>query len=289
MDSQLTAWPAPAKVNRFLHIIGRRVDGYHLLQTVFQFLDYVDLLQFRLRSDGVIRRVNRLPGIDSESDLSVRAAKLLQQENKLQQGVDIEIKKRIPMGGGLGGGSSDAATTLVALNYYWQLGLTTTRLAELGASIGADVPVFIHGQAAWAEGVGERLMPLPALNRPWFLVLIPQCKITTATVFADPALTRDSEALKMRAFITASDRNDCESVVMQQYPQVAHCLTWLNQFGQARMSGTGACVFAEFNDQASAEHVLAQLPADMRGLVSQGLNTSPLAKCLQQQIGKVTN
>ena len=279
---QDSPWPAPAKVNRFLHIIGRRADGYHELQTIFQFLELADNLQFYPREDGRIERLNDLPAIPAEQDLSVRAARLLQQATGCSQGASLYIDKNIPIGGGLGGGSSNAATTLLALNHYWATGLPLVELAELGLRLGADVPVFVYGKAAWAEGVGEQLTPLPELDRPWFLVLIPTCSVVTQEVFSDPGLTRDSPAIKIRALVTDEDRNDCETVVFRHYPLVANAAKWLNRYAKTRLSGTGSCVFAAFNDCADAKQVLALKPADMMGFISRGHNESLLHKRLQE-------
>ncbi len=269
------AWPAPAKINLFLHIIGRRDDGYHLLQTVFQFLDCSDELAFSMREDGQVRRLNEVEGVDESEDLTVRAARSLQQASGTSMGVGIHINKRLPMGGGLGGGSSDAATTLVALNRLWGLNLPQQQLAEIGLSLGADVPVFVRGQAAWAEGVGEDMTSIE-LPEPWFLVLVPACHVSTAEIFAAPELTRDAQSLKIPAFLEGQGINVCEVVVRKRYPQVDEALNWLSQYGQARMSGTGACVFAAFANEADARHALQQRPAAWQGFVAKGLNRSPL-------------
>lgn len=271
----ITSWPAPAKINLFLHITGRRADGYHLLQTVFQFVDYCDELDFTIREDGLIRRLTDIDGIDANDDLTVRAARCLQQLAGTALGVDIRINKQLPMGGGLGGGSSDAATTLVALNQLWGLGMSVDQLAELGLKLGADVPVFVHGQAAWAEGVGENLQPIE-LDEPWFVVLIPPCHVSTAEIFAVPELTRDAQSLKMPAFLEGQGQNVCEEVVRKRYPDVDKALNWLSQYSQPRMSGTGACVFAPFANEADACRVLQQLPQQWGGFVAKGLNRSPL-------------
>ena len=275
-------WPAPAKLNRFLHILGRRADGYHQLQTIFQFLDIADELRFIPRSDGLIERIKELPGVPAEQDLSIRAARLLQQASGSTQGVSLQIDKKIPLGGGLGGGSSNAATTLLALNHYWRTGLSLSELAELGLRLGADVPVFVHGKAAWAEGVGEQLTPLPELDRPWFVVLMPACSVATGEVFSDPGLTRDSPAIKIRALVTDDHRNDCETVVFRRYPLIAKAAKWLSKYAKARLSGTGACVFAAFVERAEAEQVLASKPADLAGFVSRGNNGSRLHQRLQE-------
>lgn len=272
-------WPAPAKLNLFLHITGRRTDGYHLLQTVFQFLDFSDELRFTVRSDGVIRRLNELPGVPEEKDLVVRAAQLLQRVSGTHLGADIRVTKRLPMGGGLGGGSSDAATVLVALNHLWRIGLTSEQLAAHGLSLGADVPVFIHGLATWAEGVGEKFTPV-TLSEPWFVVLIPPVSVSTAEIFAAPELTRDSPPITIRAFLAGEGGNVCETVVRNRYPAVAEALDWLGQHGAARMTGTGACVFAPFESEAQAHQVFAARPEGWNGFVARGCNHSPLLKRL---------
>ncbi len=269
------AWPAPAKLNLMLRIVGRRPDGYHLLQTVFQFLDRGDWLWFDLRDDGLIERASEVPGVPAAADLTVRAARLLQQTTGVRRGATIRIAKRLPLGGGLGGGSSDAATTLVALNHLWRTGLTLAELAELGLTLGADVPVFVHGQAAWAEGVGERLTPVD-LAEPWFVVLVPACQVATGAVFNDPDLTRNSPPITITDFAAGPGGNDCEAVVYRRYPEVAAAARWLKQYGQARLTGTGACVFAAFPDGPSAERVLARLPAGWTGFMARGCNRSPL-------------
>ncbi len=271
------AWPAPAKLNLTLRILGRRDDGYHLLQTVYQFLEFGDLLRFRVRRDGVLRRCRDLPGVAEREDLVWRAADLLRREAGCDLGADIDLEKRLPMGGGLGGGSSDAATVLVALNRLWGLGFGTARLAELGLALGADVPVFVRGQAAWAEGIGERLVPL-VLNEPWYLVLVPNCQVSTRAVFSHPDLTRDSPRIKIADFLAGEEANDCLPVVRRNYPQVAAALDWLEQYTSARLTGTGACIFGAFDSEASARAVWNRLPADWRGIVSRGSNRSPLFK-----------
>lgn len=273
-------WPAPAKLNLFLHITGRRDDGYHLLQTVFQFLDFGDTLRFDIRDDGVIRRLDPLPGVSEESDLIVRAARLLKKVSACSQGADIALEKRLPMGGGLGGGSSDAATTLVALNRLWGLGLEVDRLAELGLELGADVPVFVRGHAAWAEGVGDIITPVK-LNQPWFVVLIPGVQVSTKEIFTDPELTRASPAIKIRDFLAGQGRNVCQEIVVKHYPAVAEALEWLGRHGKAMMTGTGACVFAAFETQEQAETVFADKPTKWDGFVAHGLNRSPLLERLK--------
>lgn len=277
-------WPAPAKLNRFLHIVGRRADGYHLLQTIFQFLDYSDYLRFEPRPDGVIERRGEIDGVAPAADLTVRAARLLQQTAAVRQGATIVIDKRLPLGGGLGGGSSDAATTLVALNHYWSAGLTAAQLAELGLRLGADVPVFVHGRAAWAEGVGERLTPLAQLDEPWFVVAVPPCAVATGAVFADPKLTRNSRPITIRDFLRGDAGNDCAAVVYRRYPAVAAAADWLAGYGAARLTGTGACVFAAFSERAAAERALAELPTGLTGFLARGRNRSPLQERLQQAL-----
>ena len=281
---------APAKVNLFLHVVSQREDGYHLLQTVFRLLDFYDTIHLKPRNDGIIRRVHDVAGVPEQQDLCVRAAKLLQQHTGSRMGVDIAIEKRIAMGGGLGGGSSDAATVLLALNRFWDLHLTRAELLSLGLQLGADVPIFIFGENAWAEGVGEQLQPI-ALQPAYYVVLTPSVHVSTAQVFASKELTRNTIPTTIAAFSgVASQRglvgNDLESVVCRQYPAVASCLDWLKQFSQARMSGSGASVFAEFESQAEAELVLAKMSQDkeiqhiagcpISGFLARGLDKHPL-------------
>ncbi len=267
--------PAPAKLNLFLHVTGRRADGYHLLQTLFRFIDLNDTLHFCLRSDGVIHRTNEVVGVAESQDLVVRAARLLQQETACALGVDITVEKHIPMGGGLGGGSSDAATTLIALNRLWSLGLNRDKLMQLGLQLGADVPVFVFGESAFAQGVGEELQAY-ALPEAWYVVLFPPVHVPTAKIFSHPELTRDSDSIIMRALSTQSLRNDLQSVVCRLYPEVAVYLEALASYGEAKMTGSGACVFAEFDSQARAESVLQKLPSFMRGVAVKGLSRHPL-------------
>jgi len=277
-----TAWPAPAKLNLMLRIVGRRADGYHLLQTVFQFLDRGDWLWFDVRDDGVIERQGEVAGVSPDADLTVRAARLLQHATGTRRGATMRIAKRLPMGGGLGGGSSDAATALVALNQYWQTGLTLAELAELGLQLGADIPVFVHGQAAWAEGVGEQLTPI-TLDEPWFAVLIPEISIATGAVFNDPELTRNSPLLTIADFAKGVGGNDCAAVVYRHYPEVAAAAAWLSQYGTTRLTGTGACVFAAFPDAAAAYQALNSLPSGWAGFIARGRNDSPLHERLMQE------
>jgi 4-diphosphocytidyl-2-C-methyl-D-erythritol kinase len=274
-------WPAPAKLNLFLHVTGRRDDGYHNLQTVFQFLDVADQLYFVLRTDAAIRRFGGPPGVPPEADLCVCAARLLQKVAGIRAGVDIYNKKRLPAGAGLGGGSSDAATTLWALNRLWAAGLEATALAELGLRLGADVPVFLFGRSAWAEGVGDVLTPIDPPER-WYLVVNPAISVSTAAVFSDPELTRDSPRMTIPDFLSGGGQNDCEAVVRRRYPGVAAALDWLNRFSPARMTGTGACVFAAFATQAEARTVERQLPGGWTGFVARGVNRSPLHEVTEQ-------
>ncbi len=280
---EFQSWPAPAKLNLLLRVVGRRADGYHLLQTVFQFLDVADELMFRPRDDGVVRLLNPLPGVSEEQDLTVRAARLLQQETGVTAGVEIALRKRLPMGGGLGGGSSDAATVLTALNQLWGLGLEKERLARLGLRLGADVPVFVHGHSAWAEGVGEEITPLE-LPPAWYLVLTPACHVSTAEIFGDPDLTRDSARIKIADFLSGSRENDCLPVVARRYPPVAEAMDWLGQFAEPRLTGTGASVFAVFEREQAAREALQQKPRDCTGFVARGLNRSPLLERLEAAV-----
>lgn len=272
-------YPAPAKLNLFLHVVGRRADGYHLLQSAFALIDAADRLRFAVREDGAIRRVSELAGVPAESDLVVRAARLLQAETGTRLGADIEVEKNLPLGGGVGGGSSDAATTLLALNRLWGTGLDRAALQALGARLGADVPFFVFGRNAWVEGVGDRLTALD-LPPAWYLVLVPPVAVPTAAVFAAPELTRDTEPLKMEDFSAhlapGRFRNDLETVVAAKYPPVREHLEWLAGQGGGRLTGSGACVFARFEDRASAEGALARLPGGMKGFVARGLEHHPL-------------
>ena len=279
--------PAPAKLNLFLHVVGRRADGYHLLQTLFRFIDLQDTLHFSLREDGEIRRTNAVEGVPEERDLCVRAARLLQSDTGCALGVDITVEKHIPMGGGLGGGSSDAATTLIALNRLWSLGLSRKRLMQLGLRLGADVPVFVFGENAFAEGVGEQLQAYP-LPEAWYLVLFPPVQVPTAQIFAHPELTRNAVSITMRALSERQLcderqlRNDLQPLVCELYPEVARFIASLDDlraghdFGKAMMTGSGSCVFAEFSSRSAAETVMKQLPDGMRGVVAQGLAKHPL-------------
>jgi 4-diphosphocytidyl-2-C-methyl-D-erythritol kinase len=275
----LISYPAPAKLNLFLRVTGRRPDGYHLLQTVFRFLDFGDTLYFRVCQDGFVRRVNQVPGISAEEDLTVRAASLLQKEARVTRGVEIRVLKRLPVGGGLGGGSSDAATALLALNRLWDLHLTRRELAQLGLRLGADVPVFIFGESAFAEGVGEELRPI-ALDPGWYLVLVPPVSVATRKVFEHPDLTRNSPPVTITAFSVVRGQNDLEAVVCSAYPEVARHLEWLRGHtgpgSFAALTGSGACVFAEFSTESEARRIASLLPGGMHGFVAQGLDRHPL-------------
>jgi 4-diphosphocytidyl-2-C-methyl-D-erythritol kinase len=269
----MRSWPAPAKLNLFLHVVGKRADGYHLLQTVFQFLDYADELEFRVTDDGCVTRAADLPGVPAEHDLTLRAARLLQQTAGTSRGVEIHLRKRIPPGGGLGGGSSDAATTLLALNRLWETGLPRAALAALGLKLGADVPVFIGGLSAWAEGVGEQLTPIE-LAQPWYVVLSPPVTVSTAAVFRGLELTRYSPAITIRDFRAGRTRNDLEPAVRRQYPEVDQALTWLSRFGEARLTGSGGCAFVALEDESEARSIFDKAPCG--GFVARGLNRHPL-------------
>jgi 4-diphosphocytidyl-2-C-methyl-D-erythritol kinase len=269
------AYPAPAKLNLFLHVVGRRADGYHLLQSVFRFIDRADVVHLTLRDDGRVVREADVPGVPEDSDLTVCAARLLQPLAAPGSGVSIRLEKALPMGGGLGGGSSDAATVLLALNRLWKLNLPRPALQTLALQLGADVPVFVFGQTAFAEGVGEILHPVGA-PPAWYVVLTPPVHVPTPAIFAAPELTRDTPGLKIAPFSAGMGRNDLEPVVVNRYPEVARHLAWLGQFGEARMTGSGACVFAAFGTEEAAQAVLHRLPATMQGFVAQGLDKHPL-------------
>lgn len=275
------AWPAPAKLNLMLRVVGRRSDGYHLLQTVFQFIDLCDELRFGVRGDGVVRRAEGPAGIPEDDDLVVRAARLLQRTSGSPLGADIRLTKRIPVGGGLGGGSSDAATTLVALNRLWGCGLDTPRLMRLGTRLGADVPVFIHGRAAWAEGIGEQLTDVEP-DTPIYLLLAPDVQVDTGEVFQDPELTRNSPRITIRDFLAGERGNDCLAVVRKRHPRVAQVFDWLDERAEARLTGTGACLFARCAGRDQAEFLLRERPAGVRGFVVRGMNRSPLLDRLAQ-------
>ncbi|MFT4721170.1 MAG: 4-diphosphocytidyl-2-C-methyl-D-erythritol kinase [Candidatus Azotimanducaceae bacterium] len=264
--------PAPCKLNLCLNITGQRADGYHVLQTAFQLLDFCDVLTF---SPAPRLQVSALAGVKPSDNLVYQAAQLLAEHTGCDQGVDIQLHKQVPSGAGLGGGSSDAATTLVGLNYFWQAGLSFDELATLGLALGADVPVFVHGQSAWAEGVGEQLQPLSLPPRT-YVVIQPNCQISTREIFSHPGLTRDSSPITIARFLEVGENNDCEAVVRVLYPEVDTALRWLSRWGLARMTGTGSCVYIEVVDEHEAQAVLAEKPAEWFGFSAQGVNTSAL-------------
>jgi 4-diphosphocytidyl-2-C-methyl-D-erythritol kinase len=272
-------WPAPAKLNLFLHITGRRSDGYHDLQTVFQLLDWGDRVGLEIAPAGEIQRVEGPGDIDAETDLSVRAARALRTRCPGAAGIHIHLHKRIPRGAGLGGGSSDAATVLLALNRLWQTGLGVAELSELGAGLGSDVPVFVHGSSAWAQGRGELLEPLELPER-WFVLVYPGVAVGTAEIFQAPELTRNSPLITIRAFFQGATRNDFEPVVCAHYPEVAAAMEWLGRFAPARLTGSGSCVFAAFARPEEAERVAARVPDLWRSFVARGVNRSPLLELL---------
>lgn len=269
------AFKAPAKINLFLHITGRRPDGYHELQSVFELLDYCDIVHLRTRLDGIVQRTDDVEGVDEGDDLCLRAARALQEYSGCALGVDVRLEKNIPIGGGLGGGSSDAATVLLALNRLWNLNLSRAELIQIGVKLGADVPIFIFGESAWAEGVGEKLQSI-SLSESWYLVLTPAVHVSTSIIFKHSELTRDTIPSKIAAFFKGYGHNDLAPVVCQEYPAVASALGWLKQFGDARMSGSGASVFCSFETEAEALQVLAQKPIGCRGFVAKSLGRHPL-------------
>ena len=275
-----TRWPAPAKLNLFLHIVGRRPNGYHELQTVFQLIDLCDSLSVRVREDGLIERPVGPAGVAPEDDLVVRAARALQARTAVRLGATLRVFKKIPQGGGLGGGSSDAATTLLALNRLWGCGLSLDELAGIGLPLGADVPVFVRGSSAWAEGVGDRLTPLELPER-WFVVVHPGVGVATRDVFQAPELTRNSPVITIRAFFESGGpigggRNDCEPVVRARYGEVADALDWLSRYAPARLTGTGSCIFAACASAIDAERIAARVPDRWKSYVARGLNVSPV-------------
>ena len=275
-------YPAPAKLNLFLHVVGRRADGYHLLQTAFRLIERCDWLRFTPREDGRIRLARALPGIAESEELSVRAARFLQSEGKARLGVEIDIEKNIPTGGGLGGGSSDCATTLAVLNRLWGVGFSREKLAAMALTLGADVPFFLFGGNAFGEGIGERLTPLE-LPQAWYVVLVPPVAVSTREIFSSLELTRNSQTIKISSFSAGFGVNDLEAVVCRRHAEVAAHLEWLRRFGDARMSGSGACVFAEFATEREARSVHSRMPADMRGFVVRGLDRQPLAALLESE------
>ena len=273
--------PAPAKLNLFLHITGRRADGYHLLQTVFTFVDFADTIRLQRRTDGVIQRVTGAVDVPAATDLTVRAAKLLQQTTGSVYGVDIDVTKRIPMGGGLGGGSSDAASVLLGLNHLWQCGLDVDALAALGLRLGADVAVFVRGHAAWAEGVGEQLTPVD-LPPAWYVVIHPRVHVPTAELFSATDLTRDCPPITLAAFLNGQGTNVFQPVVEQRFPEVATAISWLSQYADARLTGSGSCLFAPVDSKLEGETILQDLPSKWFGFVAHGMNNSPVQQQLSQ-------
>jgi 4-diphosphocytidyl-2-C-methyl-D-erythritol kinase len=278
-----TTWPAPAKLNLFLRVVGRRADGYHLLQTVFRLLDWGDEIRLRVREDGAIARIGGPDSIPPENDLVVRAARALQTAAGVRLGVDAAVDKHIPVGAGLGGGSSDAASVLVALNGLWETGLSRAQLAEIGVRLGADVPVFVHGRSAWAEGVGEKLTPLELPSR-WYVILDPRVHVSTAELFQAPELTRNAAPATMAGFTSGAVRdNGFEPVARSRYREVASALDWLGQFGVARLSGSGGAVFLECGDEAGARGIAARCPEEFSAVVARGTNVSPLEAALARR------
>jgi 4-diphosphocytidyl-2-C-methyl-D-erythritol kinase len=275
-DAWRRRWPAPAKLNLFLRVVGRRADGYHLLQTVFRLIDLSDWIEFGPRADDAVRLAAPLPGVPEDADLAVRAARLLQATAAVRTGVTIRVEKRIPIGGGLGGGSSDAATTLIALDALWGTGLSRAALSALAVRLGADVPFFLLGRNAFAEGIGERLTPLD-LDPAWYVVITPQVAVSTREIYGSTELTPATKPLTMQAFFAGLGRNDLEPVVCRRFPQVARALEWLRGHGDARLSGSGASVFAAYQTEAEARAVVARIPGEWRGIAVRGLDRHPLA------------
>jgi 4-diphosphocytidyl-2-C-methyl-D-erythritol kinase len=281
MSEEWTAWPAPAKLNLFLHIVGRRADGYHRLQTMFQLLDWGDAIRLRVREDGVVARMAGLENIVAEDDLAVRAARALQSVRGSKFGADIAVEKRIPTGAGLGGGSSDAATVLVALNVLWNTRLSEDALAEIGCGLGADVPVFVRGRSAWAEGVGDELTPVDLPAR-WFVVVDPGVAVPTRELFQAPELTRDTPPTTISRFLVGMETaNAFAPVARGRFPQVAAALDWLARFGAARLSGSGGCGFVAVESQREAQAIVAECPPQFRAWAARGVNRSPLHEALE--------
>ena len=273
-------WPAPAKLNLFLHVIGRCPDGYHELQTLFQLIDLCDSIGLKVRQDGLIQRLAGPSDVPAEQDLAIRAARALQQHAGVSLGADVQVRKAIPAGGGLGGGSSDAATVLLALNELWECGLSEGDLAALGLPLGADVPVFVRGSSAWAEGVGERLTPV-TLPEAWYVIVHPRVPVSTTRVFQSPELTRNSPLITIRAFFESGGRNDCEPVVRSLCPEVAEAMQWLERYAPAHLTGTGSCIFAACESAIEAERLAARVPERWSSYVAHGLNTSPVQERLK--------
>jgi 4-diphosphocytidyl-2-C-methyl-D-erythritol kinase len=268
-------WPAPAKLNLMLRIVGRRDDGYHLLQTVFQFVDLCDWISFHPVDNGLVTLQKPLAGVAETDDLTIRAANLLKAETGCEQGVCIAVEKNLPMGGGLGGGSSDAATTLVVLNKLWQLNLPTEKLMSLGLSLGADVPIFVYGHSAWAEGVGEKIQKI-TVPEQWLVIIKPDCHVNTGEIFSTKELTRDSKSITIADFTAGQHQNDCIEVVRQRYPSVQNALLDLAEFSEARLTGTGACVFAQFDSEKLALDAYQSLKNKWQVYLAKGINESPL-------------
>ncbi|WP_195704058.1 4-(cytidine 5'-diphospho)-2-C-methyl-D-erythritol kinase [Vibrio sp. VB16] len=279
MITQSTSWPSPAKLNLFLYINNRREDGYHELQTLFQFLDYCDTLTIQANSSDKITLTPELKGVPVESNLIWKAAIALKEKTQVSYGADIHLEKRLPMGGGIGGGSSNAATVLVALNFLWQLNLTSDELADIGLQLGADVPIFVKGFSAFAEGVGERLEKVTPEEK-WYLVVKPDVSISTAEIFSHPDLTRNTPKRAIAELLTGSQVNDCEKIVRLLYPEVDKQLSWLLQYAPSRLTGTGSCLFSEFNNKLDAERIRAKLPDAVLSFIAQGKNRSLLHKTL---------
>jgi 4-diphosphocytidyl-2-C-methyl-D-erythritol kinase len=282
VNAAQTSWPAPAKLNLFLHVTGRRPDGYHQLQTLFQLIDLCDSIDIRVTDDGRIERPLGPSNVPPEEDLTLRAARALQSATATPRGAVLRVHKRIPQGGGLGGGSSDAATVLLALNHLWGTGLSLDQLAALGVRLGADVPVFIRGSSAWAEGVGEHLTPVQVPPR-WYVVIYPGVGVSTREVFQSPELTRNSPLITIRAFFESGGRNDCERVVRARSAEVAEALEWLGHLSAAHLTGTGSCVFAAVASAAEAQRLAVQVPDRWTGFVARGLEVSPVHERLRQQ------
>jgi len=294
MTRTLHFCPAPAKLNLFLHVTGQRNDGYHLLQTVFQLIDFGDILHFSLSEDNQIRRITTIKDIPEEQDLIIRAACLLQEENYRRTGkklgADIAIEKKLPTGGGLGGGSSDAATTLMALNLLWKCRLDKQELMKIGVQLGADIPFFIFGQNAFAEGIGEILTPIDGLEG-WFVIIDPNISVPTSQIFASKELTRNTEKIKISDFpsyLTENNilgKNDLQSVAEKLYPPVSEAINWLNKYANARMTGSGACIFAHFNNETDADHVIKKIPKKWKGWKAKGLKKHPFDTILNRSSG----
>ena len=284
----MKTWPAPAKLNLFLHITGQRPDGYHELQTLFQFITLADCLRFKVTDQPTITRHAKsiADAIPETADLTVKAAQTLQAKTGCRLGVEIYLDKHIPIGAGLGGGSSDTATTLIALNKLWQTELPLAELLEIGSKLGADVPVFINGQAAWAEGIGDKLFPLMTLDEPWYLIIYPRCQIDSGLIFNTNDLTRNTPRMKMRDSLPTKEiiehyHNDCTAIVRRLFPEVSKALDWLGQYAEAKLTGTGACVFARFESQQKIATIYEKLPKAWQGFIVKGQNYSPLYVAMQ--------